>query len=94
MLAKGYKRKMIVLLVFGFLLNILPEIQTVKAETTVPEEVTVTKVGGGVAIGSDGWVLYDGESAFGMFTLPSAFRLFSRNAISIRGGATTVLFSV
>ena len=30
----------------------------------------------------------------GMLTVPSAFRLFSRNAISIRGGATTVLFRV
>ena len=29
-----------------------------------------------------------------MRTLPSSLRLFSRNAISIRGGATTVLFSV
>ena len=30
----------------------------------------------------------------GIFTLPSAQRLFSRNAISILGGATTVLLSV
>ena len=35
-----------------------------------------------------------GRRASGMRTLPSAWRLFSRNAISIRGGATTVLFSV
>src|SRR5699024_8492699 len=34
------------------------------------------------------------RSGSGIFTVPSAFRLFSRNAISIRGGATTVLFSV
>ena len=33
-------------------------------------------------------------SASGIFTLPSACRLFSRNAISILGGATTVLLSV
>src|SRR5574344_1103116 len=30
----------------------------------------------------------------GILTLPSACKLFSKNAISIRGGATTVLFSV
>ena len=30
----------------------------------------------------------------GIFTLPSACKLFSKNAISIRGGATTVLFKV
>ena len=35
-----------------------------------------------------------GLSASGMRTLPSSFRLFSRNAISILGGATTVLFNV
>ncbi len=35
-----------------------------------------------------------GWRTFGMLTVPSAFRLFSRKAISIRGGATTVLFSV
>src|SRR5699024_4407250 len=35
-----------------------------------------------------------GCSAFGMLTLPSAFKLFSKNAISILGGATTVLFNV
>ena len=35
-----------------------------------------------------------GRRASGMRTLPSAWRLFSRNAMSIRGGATTVLFSV
>ena len=29
-----------------------------------------------------------------MLTLPSSFKLFSKNAISIRGGATTVLFKV
>ena len=35
-----------------------------------------------------------GWSTFGMVTVPSAWRWFSRNAISIRGGATTVLFRV
>ena len=35
-----------------------------------------------------------GRSTSGMRTEPSACRLFSRNAISILGGATTVLFSV
>ena len=35
-----------------------------------------------------------GRSASGMRTLPSACKLFSKNAISIRGGATTVLFKV
>lgn len=35
-----------------------------------------------------------GCSAAGIFTEPSALRLFSRNAISILGGATTVLFKV
>ena len=35
-----------------------------------------------------------GWSTFGMVTVPSACRWFSRNAISIRGGATTVLFRV
>lgn len=35
-----------------------------------------------------------GLRATGIRTLPSSQRLFSRNAISIRGGATTVLFSV
>lgn len=35
-----------------------------------------------------------GCSTFGMLTLPSAFKLFSRNAINILGGATTVLFKV
>ena len=34
------------------------------------------------------------RSASGMRTRPSACRLFSRKAISIRGGATTVLFRV
>ena len=33
-------------------------------------------------------------SATGTLTLPSALRLFSKNAISILGGATTVLFKV
>ena len=33
-------------------------------------------------------------SGSGIRMLPSAFRLFSRNAISILGGATTVLFRV
>lgn len=35
-----------------------------------------------------------GCNAFGIFTVPSAFKLFSKNAISILGGATTVLFNV
>ena len=35
-----------------------------------------------------------GRSATGTLTLPSALRLFSKNAISILGGATTVLFKV
>ena len=35
-----------------------------------------------------------GCNAVGIFTLPSAFKLFSKNAINIRGGATTVLFNV
>ena len=35
-----------------------------------------------------------GCRASGILTDPSAFRLFSRNAISILGGATTVLFNV
>ena len=34
------------------------------------------------------------RSASGIETVPSALRLFSRNAISILGGATTVLFKV
>lgn len=33
-------------------------------------------------------------SGFGILTEPSSLRLFSKNAISIRGGATTVLLSV
>ena len=33
-------------------------------------------------------------SASGMFSDPSALRLFSKKAMSIRGGATTVLFRV
>lgn len=74
MLTKSHKRIMIVLLVFSFMLNLLPEVNIVRAETSVPEEVTVTKVGGGVAIGSDGWVLYEEESAFGMFTTDGGSR--------------------
>ena len=35
-----------------------------------------------------------GRSTSGILTEPSSFRLFSRKAISIRGGATTVLFNV
>ena len=35
-----------------------------------------------------------GRRTSGIFMLPSACRLFSRNAISILGGATTVLFKV
>ena len=35
-----------------------------------------------------------GRRTSGILTEPSAFRLFSRNAINIRGGATTVLFNV
>ena len=35
-----------------------------------------------------------GCNGFGIETVPSAFRLFSKNAINIRGGATTVLFKV
>lgn len=35
-----------------------------------------------------------GRSTSGILTVPSALRLFSKNAISIRGGATTVLLSV
>ena len=35
-----------------------------------------------------------GRRTSGIYTEPSAWRWFSRNAISIRGGATTVLFSV
>ena len=35
-----------------------------------------------------------GLRASGILTLPSAFKLFSRNAMSILGGATTVLLSV
>lgn len=34
------------------------------------------------------------RSGSGMEIVPSAFKLFSRNAISVRGGATTVLFNV
>ena len=34
------------------------------------------------------------RSTSGIFTEPSSLRLFSRKAISIRGGATTVLFRV
>ena len=35
-----------------------------------------------------------GRRTSGILTLPSALRLFSRNAMSIRGGATTVLLRV
>ena len=35
-----------------------------------------------------------GRRTSGILTLPSACRLFSRNAINILGGATTVLFRV
>ena len=35
-----------------------------------------------------------GRRTSGIFTEPSSFKLFSRNAISIRGGATTVLLRV
>ena len=35
-----------------------------------------------------------GCKAFGIFTLPSSFKLFSKKAINILGGATTVLFNV
>ena len=35
-----------------------------------------------------------GLNATGTFIVPSSFKLFSRNAINILGGATTVLFNV
>ena len=35
-----------------------------------------------------------GLKASGIFTDPSSFKLFSKNAINILGGATTVLFKV
>ena len=35
-----------------------------------------------------------GCNAFGIFIDPSSFKLFSKNAINILGGATTVLFNV
>lgn len=63
-----YSRNMILAIVTSILLSVCQGQFTVKAETEIPEEVTVTKVGGGVAIGTNGWVLYEEESAFGMFT--------------------------
>ena len=63
-----YSRNMILAIVTCILLSVCQGQFTVKAETEIPEEVTVTKVGGGVAIGTNGWVLYEEESAFGMFT--------------------------
>ena len=35
-----------------------------------------------------------GLNASGIETVPSSFKLFSKNAINILGGATTVLFKV
>ena len=35
-----------------------------------------------------------GLNASGIFIEPSSFKLFSKNAINILGGATTVLFNV
>ena len=40
------------------------------------------------------WPPMYGRSGSGILTDPSAWRLFSKKAISIRGGATTVLFRV
>lgn len=69
-----YSRNIILALVTCIFMNLLPSVMTVRAETAVPKEVTVTKVGGGVAIGASGWVLYEEESAFGMFTTDGGSR--------------------
>lgn len=67
MLKNKYKRISIIMMTLCCLVNFMPSDSKVRAETSMPEEVTVTKVGGGVAIDNSGWVLYEEESAFGMF---------------------------
>ena len=74
MLKNKYKRISIIMMTLCCLVSFMPSDSKVRAETSVPEEVTVTKVGGGVAIDNSGWVLYEEESAFGMFVTDGGSR--------------------